>query len=207
MHYYTGACIHTCVNMWIYMYIHIHTHVYSLCSFTRMCVYVYIMHKFIICIPVHEAIQTHTEACLHLHVTGVHMQVHTVPVRAHGDPQTLTFIHVQNPPWNMERHTFVHWFHIATFTPQCMCVHLSTGTSAVPRPMCQREFPSAQLYTGLSLNLKRRLCVPTLTQDWNLRSLTIELAERMEGIPTDSSNTLLPASQRHEGSPASLRTG
>lgn len=73
--------------------------------------------------------------------------------------------------------------------------------------MCQREFPSAQLYTGLSLNLKRRLCVPTLTQDWNLRSLTIELAERMEGIPTDSSNTLLPASQRHEGSPASLRTG
>lgn len=73
-----------------------------------------------------------------------------------------------------------------------MHVHLSAGASPVPRLMCQPEFPSAQLCTGLSLNLKRRHCAPTLTQAWILRSLTIELSERMEDIPTDSSN---PCSQ------------
>lgn len=41
---------------------------YSLCSFTHICVCIYIIHKFITCIPVHEAIQTHTEARLHIRV-------------------------------------------------------------------------------------------------------------------------------------------
>lgn len=158
------------------MYIHI----CCLCSFTHMHI-----HKFITCIPVHKAIQTHTEACLHLWVqahTHTHTNAHCHCVRHSLSPMCTSF----HQAW-----TCTH-----LCTPQCMHykhvqkqVYMSTGTPTVPKPMCYPEFQSAQLHTEPSLKPGEG----TVFLPWprsGIRCPSTEQAGRGEGIPTDSISLL-----------------